>query len=84
MKKFDYWDKLYKSGQLEEFSWDKEGLLWLKLKSILRVALVKRFLAFSKCKINAIKQVEIFCCLFEELSKNVVKAHKLLDEYIRI
>lgn len=36
MKDFDYWKKLHESDKLEEFSSDEQGLLWLKVKSIVR------------------------------------------------
>lgn len=83
MRDFNYWDNLHKNEKLEEFSCDSVGLLWLKIKSIVRVELVKGFLEFSGCTINTKKQGENFRALFELLSKDVVTSHKLLDEYIR-
>jgi hypothetical protein len=83
MKNFEHWDNLYKNGQLEEFSQDRVGLLWLKLKSIIRVELVKGFLEFSDYKINTKKQSENFKALFDLLVHNVDKAHSLLNTYIK-
>ena len=40
MKDFNYWDKLHKNEELEEFSNDSIGLLWLKTKSISRKELI--------------------------------------------
>ena len=43
MKDFDYWKKLHESNKLEEFSSDEQGLLWLKVKSIMRKELISEF-----------------------------------------
>jgi hypothetical protein len=83
MRDFKYWDNLSKSEKLEEFSSDKSGLLWLKLKSIIRKELVKKFLEFSELKISATKQGQNFIELFELLSKDLDKSHALLDKFIR-
>jgi hypothetical protein len=83
MKNFEYWDNLHKNEQLEEFSRNRIGLLWLKLKSIIRVELVKGFLEFSAYKISTQKQSENFKVLFDLLVRDVDKAHSLLDTYIR-
>jgi len=45
MKDFDYWKKLHESEQLEEFSSDGKGLLWLKVKSIVRRELISEFVS---------------------------------------
>ncbi|KAA6321803.1 hypothetical protein EZS27_028587 [termite gut metagenome] len=78
MKNFEYWDNLHKNEQLEEFSRNRIGLLWLKLKSIIRVELVKGFLEFSAYKISTQKQSENFKALFDLLVRDVDKAHSLL------
>jgi hypothetical protein len=83
MKDFKYWDNLHRNEKLEEFSSDRTGLLWLKIKSIIRVELIKGFLDFCGYKIDTKKQSENFRALFDLLSKDIDKSHKLLDEYIR-
>jgi hypothetical protein len=83
VKNFDYWDNLSRNQQLDEFNKDRIGLLWLKLKSIIRPELVDRFLEFSNFKIKAEKQNNRFRELFELLTKNAEKSHKILDEYIK-
>jgi hypothetical protein len=83
MKNFDYWDILHRNEQLEEFSHDSVGLLWLKLKSIIRVELIKGFLGFSGIELSTKKQGDNFRTLFDLLSKNIDKSHSLLDQYIR-
>jgi len=84
MKDFKYWDTLHRNEKLEEFSSDRTGLLWLKLKSIIRVELVKGFLEFSGYKIDTSKQSDNFRALFDLLTQDIGKSHKLLDEYIKI
>jgi len=83
MKDFKYWDSLHKNESLEEFSSDRAGLLWLKLKSIIRVELVKGFLDFTGCKIDTKKQSENFRALFDLLVQDIDRSHKLLDEFIK-
>lgn len=83
MKDFKYWDQLSKSEKLEEFSIDKTGLLWLKLKSIIRKKLVAQFLEFSEVRITSTTQSQTFIELFKLLSVNTEKSHALLDEFIR-
>ena len=83
MKDFKYWDNLHRNENLEEFSSNRTGLLWLKLKSIIRVELVKGFLDFSGYEINTKKQSENFYALFDLLSNDIDKSHELLDEYIK-
>ena len=43
MKDFNYWKKLHDSATLEEFSTDMFGVLWLKIKSIVRKELIANF-----------------------------------------
>jgi hypothetical protein len=83
MKEFNYWDNLHRNENLEEFSSDQTGLLWLKLKSIIRVELVKGFLDFSGLEINTQKQSDNFRALFELLSKDLNNAHLFLTSTMR-
>jgi hypothetical protein len=83
MKDFKYWDNLHRNEQLEEFNADRVGLLWLKLKSIIRVELVKEFLDFSGIEITTNKQSENFFALFNALINDIERSHKLLDTYIK-
>lgn len=84
MKDFKYWDNLYRIENLEEFNRDRTGLLWLKIKSILRVELVKGFLDFSGYEIHTQGQSDNFRILFDLLSHNIERSHVLLDDYIRV
>jgi hypothetical protein len=83
MKNFQYWDNLHKNENLVEFNTDRTGLLWLKIKSIIRVELVKSFLDFTDLKIKTTKQNDNFKALFELLSQDLEKSHKLLDKFIK-
>lgn len=83
MKNFNYWDKLYKNQQLEEFSIDKVGLLWLKTKSIVRKALIAEFIEENNITLKETTLVKQFIELFELLCKNVDNSHKNLDTYIK-
>jgi len=83
MKDFKYWDNLLRNEMLGEFNSDRTGLLWLKLKSIIRVELVKGFLEFTDLKIETNEQSENFRVLFDLLTQNVNESHMLLDDYIK-
>ncbi|HAJ78951.1 MAG TPA: hypothetical protein DCO75_04200 [Fibrobacteres bacterium] len=82
MKSFEYWKKLHESELLEEFSSDTDGLLWLKTKSIVRKDIIAEFLAQNGITLESTSLNSQFIELFDVLSKNVSKSHKLLDEYI--
>lgn len=83
MGNFKYWDNLHRNENLEEFSHNRAGLLWLKLKSIIRVELVKGFLDFTGYEIDTKKQSENFRKLFDLLLNDIDKSHELLDNYIK-
>ena len=83
MKTFEYWEKLHKADTLTEFNTDRSGLLWLKLKSILRKDLIKDFLAFSKCPLSTNTLKAQSKKLYDAFSVDIEAAHKLLDDYSR-
>lgn len=83
MEDFKYWDNLHRNENLEEFSNNRTGLLWLKIKSIIRVELVKGFLDFTGYEIDTKKQSENFRALFDLLLGDIDKSHELLDSYIK-
>jgi len=43
MKNFKHWDKQFKQGNMFAFNLDEQGVLWLKLKSIIRKDFVQHF-----------------------------------------
>jgi hypothetical protein len=84
MKNFNYWKKLHESENLGEFSNDKTGLLWLKLKSIIRKELLVEFLKINSISLKETALAKQFVELFDILCLDVSNSHTLLDEYIKI
>jgi len=83
MKDFNYWKKLHESEQLDEFSSDSIGLLWLKTKSIVRKELIAEFIEQNKIALKETALGKQFIELFELLCKDVDNSHKILDTYIK-
>jgi len=83
MKDFNYWKKLHESEQLDEFSSDNVGLLWLKTKSIVRKELIAKFIEQNKITLKETALGKQFIELFELLCRNVDNSHKILDAYIK-
>jgi len=83
MKIFDYWNNLHKNEQYEEFNFDKEGLLWLKIKSITRVDLLKKFQDFSAIRLDSRSQTEKFRELYNIMSNKTDESHTIIDKFIR-
>ena len=83
MKGFKYWDNLHRNESLEEFNRDRTGLLWLKTKSIIRKELIEDFLQQNKIVLEQTSLKQQFIELFDLLTQDIDKAHKLLDEYIK-
>ena len=82
MKDFNYWKKLHESEQLEEFSNDSIGLLWLKTKSIVRKELIADFTSSNTIVLKETALAKQFVELYNLLCKDTVNSHKLLDDYI--
>lgn len=83
MKDFNHWKKLHESEQLDEFSSDNIGLLWLKIKSIVRKELIAEFIEQNKITLKETALGKQFSELFELLCKNVDNSHNILDAYIK-
>lgn len=83
MKDFKYWDELHRNEKLEEFSYNRLGLLWLKTKSIIRKQLIENFIQQNNITLKETSLKQQFVELFDLFSQDVDKAHKLLDEYIK-
>ncbi|CAG1020838.1 hypothetical protein DOJK_00607 [Patescibacteria group bacterium] len=82
MKNFNYWKKCYESEQLEEFSSNITGLLWLKTKSISRRELISEFTSDNDIVLKESTLEKQFIELFTNLCDDIEKSHKILDEYI--
>jgi hypothetical protein len=83
MKDFNYWKKLHESQQLEQFSADGTGLLWLKTKSIIRKELVNEFIQKNNITLKESSLSKQFMELFGLFSQDAPKYNALLDAYIR-
>ena len=83
MKDFKYWNNLHRNENLEEFSSDRIGLLWLKTKSIIRKELIEEFIRQNGITLQQTALKPQFVELFDLLSENIDQSHKLLDEYIK-
>lgn len=83
MKDFNYWDKLHKNEELEEFSNDNVGLLWLKTKSIIRKELIAEFLKINNITLKETALAKQFVELFGILSSNVVSSNQIIDDFIK-
>ncbi|MCK9312064.1 MAG: hypothetical protein M0P26_07280 [Bacteroidales bacterium] len=84
MKDFNYWKKLHENQNLEEFSNDKMGLLWLKTKSILRKELIAKFINTNNITLHETSLQRQFVELFDLLSKDVLNSNILLDKFINV
>jgi len=83
MKDFNYWDNLHRNENLEEFSNNRIGLLWLKTKSIIRKELIEDFVQQNKITLEQTSLKQQFVELFDLLTQNIDNAHKLLNDYIK-
>jgi hypothetical protein len=82
MKDFNYWKKLHESEKLEEFSTDEMGLLWLKVKSIVRKELISEFTTANKIELKETSLNGQFFELYALLVKYPANSHRILNEYI--
>jgi hypothetical protein len=83
MKDFKYWKNLHESEKLEEFSQDKTGLLWLKIKSIVRKDLMANFLTINKIELKETALTNQFVELFELLCEDITRSNQKLDEFLK-
>ncbi|GGC16036.1 hypothetical protein [Dyadobacter sediminis] len=84
MKDFNYWKKLHETEHLEEFSKDSVGLLWLKVKSIVRKELITEFAKDYDIELAETSLSKQFVELFNLLSSNSIdESHQKLNDYIR-
>jgi len=84
MKEFTYWKKLHEKQELEEFSSDRLGLLWLKIKSITRTGLIDDFISTHSISITETGLSNKFIALYDYLARDVEQSHLLVDAFIRV
>lgn len=80
---FDYWKKLYDGDKLEEFNFNSEGLLWLKIKSIVRKELIADFFKAEQIKLKTTSLTSQFVELYDLMSEDAESSHNLIDSFIR-
>ncbi len=83
MKHFNFWKTQFDSQQLEEFNFDPSGLLWLKLKSILRKELIGEFLFRTKLPVKEKALPKLFAEIYAVFTQNIEESHRILDNFIR-
>lgn len=85
MEKYSFqdWKRLYDSDKLENFNFNSSGLLWLKIKSILRKELINDFLRETEIELQQTGLSEQFVALYELLNENTESAHQTLDSFIK-
>lgn len=80
---FNYWKNLYDGDRLEEFNFNSLGLLWLKIKSIVRKEFLLDFLMSENIKFNETSLNEQFVELYNLLSETSEVSHQILDDFIK-
>jgi hypothetical protein len=84
LKEFAHWKKLYDANDLSEFNFNSSGLLWLKLKSLVRKDLLDNFIESQSIFIEKRTLNEKWAAVFSLLQKENLKgAHKSIDNFIR-
>jgi len=81
-KTFSAWKKQHDSEDLQPFSYDREGQLWLKIKSIIRKEIVSEFVISTGVTLTETSLTKQFEELYEVLSRDVEGSHELLNHYI--
>lgn len=82
MSDFNYWKKQHDSEALKEFNISKEGLLWLKIKSITRRDVIENFIKTNDIQLSSRKLHEQFIELFDLLKKDIHTSHNILNTFI--
>jgi len=83
-KDFNYWKKVHDSEKIDEFNGDTYGILWLKTKSIARKELLAEFIHHYKINLKETSITKQFIELYNYLSADPVKSHRILNEFIKI
>lgn len=82
MKSFYEWKTIHNNGDIIALSYDREGILWLKVKSIIRKNILQDFLIYSKIRLHSTTLQAQFEELFQLLLQDIEASHKLLDNFI--
>ena len=79
---FIKWYNVFKKDDLISITENREGLLWFKLKSILRKELISKFISEFNIDLKSKNLKDIFIELFFILIKDVEDAHLKLNKFI--
>jgi len=83
MNTFNQWNQLHDAGNLFAFNGEPEGILWLKLKSLIRPVFIKKLISQLNIDLQGKRIKEQFVELFDILSRNMTESHQRLDTFIR-
>lgn len=81
-KNFEYWKKQHDSDELNEFNTDRQGTLWLKVKSIVRREYLNQFTEENNINLENTRLNLQFKELFNKLVENTEYSHELLNTFI--
>lgn len=79
---FNKWKFIYDAEDLIPFTENKEALLWLKVKSVVRKEIINEFCSENQIVLKTTSLTKQFEELFNLLSTNLEESHKKLDSYI--
>lgn len=82
MKEFNHWKDIHNSGNIIALSSNRQGLLWLKVKSIIRKEILADFLLYAGFKLHSSTLQLQFVELYQTLSENIEEAHLVINEFI--
>ena len=79
---FNKWQSVYDAEDLIPFTENKEALLWLKVKSVVRKEIINEFCSENQIVLKTTSLTKQFEEFFNLLSANLEESHKKLDSYI--
>lgn len=79
---FNKWKYIYDTEDLVSFTENKEALLWLKVKSVVRKEIINEFCSKNQIVLKTTSLTRQFEELFNLLATNLDESHKKIDSYI--
>lgn len=77
MKTFSEWNKIFVKQELYKFTDDISGIVWLKLKSIIRPEIIKNFKEKNNLYLKASSGIMIFEELYNMYLKNIINIEQI-------
>ena len=81
MGDFKQWETKFDKQDLVDFTFNREALLWLKLKSISKKEPQNDFLQFSGISPQTTGVKKIWCELFDTMKNDLEGSIRLLDDF---